>query len=52
MHKVDGSVSAQRIDQGFKASRNAVTPFYACVDKHFPQDIRNVAGHSNLCFLL
>ena len=37
MHKVDISISAQRIDHGIQGvADNAVTPFYAGVDKHFP----------------
>src|ERR1700733_2647727 len=53
MHKVDVSVSAQRIDHGIQGvAHNAVTPLYAGVNEHFPQDIRNVSGHRNLFFLL
>jgi hypothetical protein len=53
MHKLDVSVSAQRIDHRIqRIADNAVTPFYAGLDQHFPQDIRHVSGHSNLCFLL
>jgi hypothetical protein len=37
MHKVDISVSTQRIDHGIQGvTDNAVTPSYARVDKHLP----------------
>jgi hypothetical protein len=37
MYKLDVSVSAQRIDHGIQGvTDNAVAPFYAGADKHFP----------------
>jgi hypothetical protein len=37
VYKVDLSVPAQRIDDGIQGiADNAITPFYAGVDKHFP----------------
>jgi hypothetical protein len=52
MHKVHISISAQRIDHRIQGvTDNAITAFYAGIDKHFPQQISHLSGHSDLYLL-
>jgi hypothetical protein len=36
---------------GLRVPDNAVATLYAGIDKHFPQNIRNLSGHGDLPFL-
>jgi len=52
MHKFHISISAQRIDHRIKGGTdNSITAFYAGTDKHFPQQISHLSGHSDLYLL-